>query len=185
MKYAYAVLLLLSVPVLTSAQKSSFYADAGICLAYLDPGTSATYNYNCNKHIALGAGLQEYSFHTTLTNAHQLTSAVFGEMRYNMRRRKKGQYFSMLDMGIDFYRHNDSYYRDGEKTYTVPGNNGFYTGLAFGYVHYTTRRHGGPYCSLKMISNWYRSNSYDAATNEYGHGGSSDGTLVVSVGFRF
>jgi hypothetical protein len=185
MKYTLLVLLGLINSIASPAQKNNLYADAGICLAYLDPGASVTYNYNFNKHISIGAGLQEYTFHTTVTNLHQLTPAVFGEFRYNMRQRKKGRYFLFFDLGIDLYNQNNSYYRDGDFTYTVPNNNGVYAGSGIGYMHYTTRRHGGPYVSLKMVSNWYTSERYNQLTNEQQAGGSGDGTFVVSVGFKF
>ncbi len=169
----------------TSAQKNTLYADAGICLAYLDPGSSLTYNYNFNKHIALGAGVQEYTFHTTLTNIHQLTSAAFAEFRFTMRQRKKGRYFLFLNLGEDFYQQNNSRYHDGYTSYNVPGNNGFYTGLGYGYMRYSTKRLGGPYITLKLIQNYYISDTYNELTYEQGTRSLSDGTLVISFGFRF
>lgn len=185
MKQVIYIFLVLIAPLVASAQGFNLYADAGICLSYLDPGSSVTYNYNFNKHLSLGAGVQEYTFHTTLTNVHQLTSAVFGEFRCNMKQRKKGQYFSFLDLGINCYRNNNSEYHNGDYIYTVPGNNGFYAGLGYGYMHYTTKQKGGPYVSLKMITNWYKSDRYDLYSGVRDTGHSSDGTLVVSAGFKF
>jgi len=185
MKYVLTLFLGLFGSLVASAQKNSLYADAGICLAYLDPGSSITYNYNASRHIGLGAGVQEYNFHVSATNIRQLTSAIYGELRLNMRQRKKGRYFLFLDFGEDFYTHNTSYYRDGDLRYTVPGNDGVYGGLGFGYMRYTTERHGGPYASLKLITNWCKTDEYNTATNEQRTEEWSDGTLVLSVGFKF
>jgi len=185
MKQIIYIFLVLIAPLVASAQGYNLYADAGICLSYLDPGSSVTYNYNFNKHLSLGAGVQEYTFHTTLTNVHQLTPAIFGEFRYNMKQRIKGRYFSFLDLGMNFYKSNTSDYHSGDYIYTVPGNNGFYAGLGYGYMHYTTKRKGGPYLTLKMITNWYKSDRYDLYSGVRDTGHSSDGTLVVSAGFKF
>lgn len=62
MKNALTALLVLVAPLSLSAQKHFVYTDAGLSLAYFDPGFSATYNYNLAKHIGLGAGVQGYVF---------------------------------------------------------------------------------------------------------------------------
>jgi hypothetical protein len=82
MKRILIVLLLLVSALWTSAQKHYLYADGAISLAYLDPGFSATYNYNPFKYIGTGMGVQGYVFHPATTNPRHFTPAVFADVRF-------------------------------------------------------------------------------------------------------
>ena len=178
-------LLVLVKPLYTSAQKHYIYTDAGLSLAYMDPGFSATYNYNVAKHIGIGAGVQGYVFHPAVTNHRHFTPAIFADFRFRIRPERISQYFIIADLGMDFYKHNDDYAREGNYVYTVPKNNGIYFGLGFGYFLRLTHRGWGPYTTAKLINNFYRQDQLNLATGERKSLTSAGGTLVISLGFRF
>jgi hypothetical protein len=195
MKYTLVLLLVLVSSMMASAQKndtaaaymprSFVYADAGLCLAYINPGFSVTCDYNLGKKMAVGVGVQEYVFHAAVTNEHQVTPAVFGEVRFTKHPFKKYHFFEFLDLGMDVYTHNNYYTRDGNSIYNVPKDNGVYAGLGLGFMRCMTKHYGGLYGSLKFISNWYKDEQYNLVTMQQHAGSAGDGTFVVSAGFKF
>lgn len=184
MKHALVALLLLS-PLITSAQKQNLYTDAGLSLAYMSPGLSATYDYNVSKHIGLGAGLQGYGFYSTFSTAKQFTPALFADFRFRIRPGHVSEYFILADLGMDFYKHNDDYRRSGENVYTVVKDNGVYFGLGLGYFHRTTARGWGWYTTLKLINNFYKVDELNTNTGAQRSLTLIEGTAVISAGFRF
>ena len=179
------VLFLLGSPLLASAQKQYLYTDGAISLAYFDPGFSATYNYNLVKHVGVGSGVQAYVFHTAITNHRQFTPAVFADFRFRIRPEKISQYFVLLDVGMNFYKHNNDTFRSGNRFYSVPKDNGVYVGLGLGYFLRLTHKGWGPYTTVKLINNLYKENEYNIITNEQKGITRGRGTLVLSLGFRF
>src|SRR6476646_2777398 len=107
MRYISTLLLLIGSALCAQAQKQNIYTDGAISLAYFDPGFSATYNYNPVKHLGIGLGAQAYVFHTAITNPRQFTPALFADMRFRIRPKHISQYFVLLDLGMDFYKHNN------------------------------------------------------------------------------
>jgi hypothetical protein len=179
------VFLLLAGSWGASAQKQYLYTDGAISLAYFDPGFSATYNYNPVKHLGLGLGVQGYVFHPAITNPRQFTPAVFADVRFRIRPERISQYFALLDVGMDFYKHNNDQDIKSNHVYTVPNDNGVYVGLGIGYFLRLTHRGWGPYTTVKLINNLYKQNDYNMVTNEQKSWTSGGGTIVLSLGFRF
>jgi hypothetical protein len=179
------LLLLAAYSLSAQAQKHHIYTDGAISLAYFDPGFSATYNYHPIKHIGIGLGVQGYVFHPASTNPRQFTPAVFADLRFQIRPKKISQYFVLLDLGMDFYQHNNDLSVKGNYVYSVPSNNGVYFGLGIGYFLRLTYRGWGPYTTVKLINNIYKQNEFNITTNEQRSIGSSGGTLILSLGFRF
>ena len=184
MKYALIALLLVFSPVATFAQRNNLYVDAGISLARLYPGTSTTYNYNLARYLGLGIGFQAYDFHATMTN-FQLVPAVYGEVRFNIRSKKRDKFFSFLDLGVDFYKHNGDYWREGNFYYKVRDDNGSYLGLGFGYLRRPKKPGWEHYFSLKLISNSYKVDAYNLTSGAQSTQGLGRATLVASFGFKF
>jgi hypothetical protein len=184
MRYTLIALAIVLNSVNASAQKDIFWADGGMSLARFLPGASMTYNYNVFRFLGLGAGVQLYDFHATMTN-FQPVPALFWDLRFNIRSRKKNQYFLFMDAGLDIYRHNTEYWKDGNSVYAVRNDNGSYSGLGIGYFRPKTERGWGHYVSLKMISNHYSTNAYNFVTGEKSVSGWSGATLVVSFGYKF
>ncbi len=176
MKYALAALIVCSSTGLL-AQKNNLYADVGS-----SPGFSVTYNRQIIKRLSLGAGFQGYDFSPTETNVNQFTPAIYGDLRLNSLQRKKHFFFYFLDMGVNIYKHNNNYTRSGDY---VSRDNGTYAGLGFGYFRRITKRGSGLYASLKLISNIFRDNEYNATTNKYRRAMFFYGDGVLSVGFKF
>ena len=185
MKYALIALLILLDPLHTSAQKNYLYTDIGPSLAYFDPGFSATYNYNLIRYIGIGAGAQSYVFHPAATNTHCFTPAIFADMRFRIRPERISQYFVIVDLGLNFYKHNNDSVLEGSYRYSVPNNNGIYLGLGLGYFLRLTYRGWGPYVSVKLINNIYKRDELNIVTNESSSLNSAGGTLIMSLGFRF
>jgi hypothetical protein len=125
-----------------------------------------------------------YDFHATRTN-FQPVPALFWDLRFNICSGKKSQYFLFLDAGLNIYKRTNEQWIDGNNYYAVKEDNGSYTGLGIGYFRPQTTRGWGHYVSLKLISNTYRANAYNNATGEKSVGNWSDGTIVVSFGFKF
>ena len=190
MKYTLIALLVVWGAIDSPAQdslahKHVLYADAGNSMARFYPGASITYNYNIVKWVGIGVGIQAYDFHATISN-FEYVPAAFADLRVNICPRKKNQFFAFLDLGINFYKHNSSYYwRDGNTFYNVRSDNGNYGGLGVGYFRPITKRGWGPYGSLKIISNSYKAYPYSAVTDRQQAAGFGDATLVVAVGFKF
>ena len=185
MKYVLLALVSLIHSYGASAQKDNLYADAGLSLAYNDPGFSLTYNHNFIKYIGVGAGIQGYAFHPAATNIRQFTPAVFADLRFRLRPEKISQYFAFLDVGYNFYQHNNDSVQEGNFIYSVPQDNGIYGGIGIGYFLRLTHRGWGPYVTVKFISNHCRVNQINIATNEQGTSTQTRSTLVISLGFRF
>jgi hypothetical protein len=185
MKYVLVALLALISTIKASAQKHNLYADGGLCLAYNDPGFSATYNYNFIKYIGIGAGVQGYAFHPAATNIRHFTPAVFADLRFRIRPEKISQYFAFVDVGYNFYKHNNDSLQEGNFIYSVPQDNGIYGGLGIGYFLRLTHRGWGPYATVKLISNNCKVDQRNILTNEKGSQHQTRSTLVISLGFRF
>jgi hypothetical protein len=185
MKYALIVLLIAVGPLHASAQKHYLYADAAISLAYLDPGFSATYNYNFIKYIGVGAGVQGYVFHPAKTSPRHFTPGLFADLRFRIRPEKISQYFIITDFGINFYKHNSDSVREGNFLYSVPKDNGIYFGLGMGYFLRLTHHGWGAYTSIKLINNIYNEDQFNITTHDRRSVNSDGGTVVISFGFRF
>lgn len=168
-------------PVFASAQQQhQLFADVG-----LPGGLSITYEYRLTKHFGVGAGLQGYNFSPTMTNVNQFTPALYGDFRLNSIMRKKHFFFYFLDLGINFYKHENTNYYSSNYIYNVTMDNGFYTGLGLGYFHVMTKKGGGLYASLKLISNFFKANQFDLTTQKHNVSGMGYGTVALSVGFKF
>jgi hypothetical protein len=203
MKYAFITVILVLNHIGTSAQKYNLFADAGISFSQITPGLSATYNYKLTRWLGAGIGVQGYAFYPTKTHHHQFVPAIFGDLRLNIRSRKRNQFFSFLDVGIDFYKHTDNYFQDANFIYNVPNDNGVYTGLGIGYFRGMAKAGGkvnclpsesegepvvsnrGPYVSLKLITNNYKANAFNTLTGEKQTKTLGRGTIVFSLGFKF
>lgn len=168
-----------------SAQKHNLFADGGICFSRINPGLSATYNYKPLKFLGVGAGIQAYDFFPTITNGHQYIPALFADLRLTVFPGKKNQVFFFYNLGIDFYKHTNTFYADETVIYNVPRDNGTYTGVGIGYFHRTTPRGGGFYISVKTVSNGYMTNAYDLVAKEQYEEKWSRGSLVLAGGFKF
>lgn len=177
--------LLLAIPLFASAQKHHIYTDAAISLAYFDPGFSATYNYHPVKHLGLGIGTQAYVFHPAITNHRHFTPAAFADIRLRIRPEKISQYFLFLDLGMNFYKHNNNIHVEGNYIYSVPNDNGVYLGFGLGYFLRLTHRGWGAYATAKAINNIYKRNQYNMVTNEQSSINPAGGTIILSLGFRF
>jgi hypothetical protein len=184
MKYILIVLLLLTAPVASPAQQNVLYADAGISFAKITPGFSATFNYRALSWLGLGAGAQLYNFHATPINL-QYVPTLYGDIHFNIFPKKKNQLLAFLDIGADIYQSNHSYWRRDIIEYTVPKDNGVYWGMGLGYFHRITKRGWGLYATAKLINNIYKANTYNLVTAARGTEGMSEGTAVLSVGWRF
>lgn len=167
-----------------SAQKDVLFVDGGMSLARCLPGVSATYNYNVARFLGLGAGTQLYDYHATVTN-FQFVPALYWDVRFTIRSRKKNQYFLFVDAGANIYKHSTEIWRDVSSMYSVKGDNGTYTGLGLGYFRRHTDRGRGRYVTLKFISNSYKANEYNLASKEYSVVTLVRGTIVASFGYRF
>jgi hypothetical protein len=102
-----------------------------------------------------------------------------------IRPEKISQYFVLLDVGMNFYKHNNDSAIVGDHIYSVPNDNGVYIGLGLGYFLRLTHRGWGPYASVKLINNIYKRNQYNMITNEQSSINPAGGTLILSLGFRF
>jgi hypothetical protein len=179
------LLVLLANSLLATGQKHYLYTDGALSLAYFDPGFSATYNYNPVKHLSIGLGAQGYVYHVAITNPRQFTPAVFADFRFHVRPKKISQYFFLLDLGMNFYKHKDDSTYSGYHAYSVPKDNGVYLGLGTGYFLRLTHRGWGAYTSVKLINNFYKRADYNIMTHEQRSPTLGEGTIVLSLGFRF
>jgi hypothetical protein len=187
MKCFLIALLVVSGSISASAQKHTLYADAGVSFSSgAKPGFSLTYNYKFAKHFGVGIGVQGYDFAPTTLEFHQFIPAVFVDLRLLIRPVKENQFFSFLDLGIDFYDPSGKYNTSGNPVIAyTPQKNGFYSGLGAGYFRRMTKRGCGPYASLKTILNWNTMKGYDYSKGKNITTSSADGTFVFSLGFRF
>lgn len=181
MKYVFIALIVLLNPIGASAQKHSVFADVGYT-----PGFSVTYNYKLAKRLGAGVGLQGYRMHQTWEDTRNFTPALYGNIRLNMRPEKNNQFFLLLDLGMNLYKQDKTYYRDSISVFNIPRNNGIYSGLSFGYLRRMTKNGGGPYVSLKPIANWHTIRRYYLTTEERdGPWLAVSAVLVISLGFKF
>ena len=179
------ILLFLASFLRVSAQKNYLYTDGAISLAYFDPGFSATYNYDPIKYIGVGIGVQGYVFHPATTNPRLFTPAAYADIRFKIRPEKISQYFVFMDIGMDFYKHNNDSAIIGNYIYSVPNDNGVYVGFGLGYFLRLTYRGWGVYTTAKLINNIYKRNEYNITTNERSSINPAGGTVILSLGFRF
>lgn len=189
MKHFFIVLLLMLYSFSMFAQKHNLYADAGLSLYGPRLGFSITYNYKIKQWLALGGGVQGYKFHPTeayvMYERLQFIPAIFADVHFYFRPDGKNQFFSFLDLGIDFYSRSDSGFWRKAVIYNAPNNNGFYTGPGFGYFRNMTKHGAGPYATIKMLFNWYKVDGYHTILKEHGGGAMGSGTIAVSLGFKF
>ena len=176
MKYIFIGLLVIFNPISSLAQKDNLFADVGST-----GGFSVTYNHKTREGFGMGGGLQGYNFSLTKYDSHQFLPGVFGDLRF-YRPRKKHLFFYLIDLGINVYTFNSIY--TAYKIITAK-NNGLYFGFGAGYLRTITKRGGGPYASLKFISNGYTADEYYIPTGTHSKFFGIDGTLALSVGFKF
>lgn len=180
MRLTLTLLFILSLqPVF--AQKHSIYADAGY-----RPSISATYNYKLTQHLGVGIGIQAYSFTPTPNLSSIFMPSIFANLRVKMLTTKKNQLFTFLDFGINFYKQDKSYRRDSTTISHYPHNNGFNWGIGLGYFRLMTKRGGGPYLSLKLISNWYTLRGYSIVSERDEIGLLNiEARPIIALGFKF
>jgi hypothetical protein len=168
-------------------QKHHLFVDAATPLSSGCPGFSLTYCYKTTKHNLIGLGIQGYNIDPTFNNALQFTPAVFADFRLVFRPYKKNQFFIFTDLGINFYKHNNNYYSAPYNHILKDvGDKGFYMGLGFTYFRRMTKKGGGPYVMLKMISNWHSVQEYHPATGQLDQKSLSfDAVPTLSLGFKF
>lgn len=169
----------------TELPKHLLYTDVGLCGARINLGLSATYNYKVLPWLGIGVGAQAYDFFPTVCHDHRYVPAVYGDLQFYIRPRKKGQFLAFIDIGKDFYSSSDEYVRQNDFIYYVPLKNGGYFGLGIGYFRAVTKRGWGVYTTLKLISNFYKPNVYNIETGEKYISAYDRGTAVLSFGFRF
>ena len=159
--------------------RHNVYADIG-----LPPGLSLTYNYKLTKKIGLGIGAQGYRLDFLQT--HEFIPAVYADLRMYIMPRKKHQLFCMVDLGLSLFKSGNKYYSDdGTVAYTLTQDNGFYYGMGFGYFRMKTKRGGGFYASMKIITNICNVNQTWLATNTQRNVDHFDSEGAISVGFKF
>lgn len=181
MKNSFLTLYICLLAVQALAQKHSLYADIGTM-----PGFSATYNYRVAKWLGVGAGLQGNKIYRTDSDTKDFTPSLYANIRLNAWCQKKNQFFTALDLGMNIFKQDKSFERDSTSVYHFSHNNGFYTGLGLGYFRRMTNRGGGPYLSLKLITNWYTLWGYSIVAENQDIGLMAlSGTLGLTLGFKF
>lgn len=188
MKCTLVALIVFFTPILAPAQKHTVYADVGIPI-----GVSATYNYKLTKNLGAGMGIQGIKFrhpgdHLLLPEdiTNRFTPAIYVDIRLTAWATKKNQLITFLDFGMNFYKQNKTYYRDDNTVFNVPHNNGFYTGLGLGYFRRMTKLGGGPYLSLKLVSNWFTVKEYNIVSTDQDRVlWALDLIPALSLGFKF
>lgn len=181
MKHLLIILLSVFIIHTSYAQKHTIYADVGYV-----PGISATYNYNLTKHFSGGIGLQGYKFAPSQNLESIFMPSIYADMRIKIRPSKKNQFFSFFDFGINFYQQDKSYRRDSTTISHYPHNNGFSFAMGLGYFRRMTKRGGGPYLSLKLLSNWYTIRGYSVVSEREEIGLLNiNARPVVAIGFKF
>lgn len=181
MKQTLVVSFILFYSIVSSAQKHNIWADIGYV-----PGASVTYNYKFAKRFAAGAGLQGYTYYRTDVDGRKFTPALFADLRLNLAPGRKNQFFSLLDLGMNIYKQDKTYFRDTTSVYNIPHNNGFYSGLGIGYFRRITKRNSGIYASFKLMLNWHTLTRYSIISEEEDiELLSANGAAVFSIGFKF
>lgn len=183
MKHTLLALFILFSSVFAQAQeqKHRVYADVGYV-----PGFSVTYNYQLSKRIAMGAGVQSYKLYSGLDKEAKYKPCVYADMRLVMRPEKKSQFLLFFDVGINIYKQDKTFMRDDVSVYNIPRNNGFYTGLGFGYLRRINKQGNALYITLKPMMNWHAIQRYYITTDEQnGPMIALNGQFPLSIGFKF
>lgn len=181
MRYLVTVLPVLLLSLWAAAQKHSVYADMGI-----PAGLSATYTYQLTKNLGAGAGVQAQSFYLPTANNARLVPAIFADMHLTAWATKRNRLISFINLGINLYPQEKRFYRDSASVYTIPYNNGLYTGFGLGYFRRVTKRGSGAYVALKLVLNWHNVRGYSILseredTNMWYAGG----TPAIVLGYKF
>ncbi|MBS1773791.1 MAG: hypothetical protein JST82_13105 [Bacteroidetes bacterium] len=181
MKCLFVALLIIFGPIVISAQEHRAYADVGYV-----PGFSATYNYSLAKYVGLGVGVQGYRLSPGMSSFSRLVPAIFADIRFNIRPEKKGQAFAFMDFGMNFYKHSNKFYYTKSGILRDKNDNSFYAGFGLGYLRSITERGGGPYLSVKIVTDWFSTDVLNPVTllpeSALYH---IYGDLVFSLGFKF
>lgn len=183
MKYILTLLLLSFTHASLNAQEHYLYADVGYALS--GPGLSVTYNYRPVKHIGMGIGAMGYEYKPSLLEHKIFAPAVFGEFRINIRPERRGQLFTFLDIGMNFYKHSSLLYSDSKGIYQAKSDNGFYAGLGTGYFRRLNERGWGLYLSVKAITNTFSAYTYYLPHPDQHIITGTFGALAFSLGFMF
>ncbi len=180
MRYALFTLLIFAYAI-TATGQYHLLGDIGYT-----PGVSITYNYELTKHLAAGIGLQSYMYPPTGDKSKKFTTGLYADLRINIRTTKKNQFFTFFNFGVNLYKQDKSYDRDSTHISHYPHNNGFCFNMGLGYFRKMTKRGGGPYLALKMVSNWYTIRGYSIISKEDEIGLLSvDARPVIALGFKF
>jgi hypothetical protein len=180
MKY-FLLLSALCIQFWASAQKHRAFADVGYA-----PGFSATYNYSLVKYVGAGIGVQGYDCKLNIGSTSSFYSAVFADIRFNIRPQKRGQAFAFIDLGANFYQRSNYTYTDRTGLYRASGSSGLYTGWGVAYLRRITKRGSGIYLSYKIISNIYNADRLNPYTLQPIEKVTSfDATGILSVGFKY
>lgn len=192
MKYTLIALFVLCQSIEASAQRKNRKEELPVSVhhVYADigsfPGLSLTYNYKFARRWRWGGGIQGYLSNPPYDTSDRFIPTIYGDIRFIMRPEKKNQFFSFLNLGIDFYKRDKQYYRDSISVYHFSHNNGFYTALGFGYFRRMTKRGGGLYVSLKLAFDFSTVKRYSIISEKYDgpyiYGG---GDPILSLGFKF
>ncbi len=110
---------------------------------------------------------------------------IFGELRLNIAPEKPRRFYVFVDIGYNFYRHNNNIWVEGDEKYVVTGDNGRYTGAGIAYAWEVGDGDMLLYVSLKMIDNSYNVRSVNTISNVETADLLDRGTLVPSFGIRF
>lgn len=168
-------------------KKHHLLADIATPVANAFPGFSVTYSYDMFPYVNAGAGIQLYKVTPTAIQVETFVPAVYADIQFKIRPKKRNQFFAFLDMGINIYQLNNSYryYRSSSYYVVIPHDNGFYLGTGFGYLRQMIRNGGGPYVSLKFLSNANKISGYDYAKQREIGILDINIELAISLGFKF
>jgi hypothetical protein len=142
---------------------------------------SVTYNWKLVNNFGVGVGFQECSYDVSESandRKYQFTPGVFADLRGYLPH-KKSIFFLLGDFGVDIYNGTNA------TNSSERHNNGFYTALGIGYCYRMTKMGGGPFVSLRIISDTYRTSEYYAAIPGTEHVTSVNGTGAITIGFKF
>lgn len=179
----YIVAILMIGSISATAQRHHLFADVGLALDGDHGGLSLTYNYKLKKRLGIGGGFQGYNYTATDAAQERFVSTIFEDTRLYFPKKKHISSL-FLDLGINLYNAPDPYIAN-HKIIETPHKNGFYTGLGYAYLRSITKRGNGPYASLKIISNTYKSSWHELASTVRHDGIISVGTLAISIGYKF
>lgn len=181
MKITVVLIATLFISATCLAQKNNTFADIGSTGSITNPGFSVTFNKKLVKYFGVGLGVQGYNYvssDSNFKNTHQFIPAVYADLRGYLPV-KKSLFFALVDLGMNIYKHTDALNPSQNH------NNGFYTGLGFGYSYTVTKRGCGPYISIKMISDSYKSKQYNPSNQQDYQQTNVDGNMAISLGYKF